>query len=95
MDKLRVAAAGVAERVARAGPVIWLRAVLDPRAKSDPKTRSHDAQRGQGLAEYALIMASIAIMAIVSLMFLGAVINGLFMDLINNGFSGVLEMLGI
>ncbi len=89
MDKLRVAAASFAKRAARAGPVMWLRAVLDPRVEN------HDAQRGQGLAEYALIMASIAIMAIVSLMFLGAVINGLFVDLINDGFSDVLEMLGI
>jgi|GEM_PF-2431662 len=89
MDKLRVAATSFAERAARAGPVMWLRAVLDPEAES------HDDQRGQGLAEYALIMASVSIMAIASLIFLGGVINDLFVELINEGFRDVLNMLGI
>ncbi len=31
----------------------------------------HDGDRGQGLAEYALILALIAIIAIVALLFLG------------------------
>jgi Flp pilus assembly pilin Flp len=33
------------------------------------------AQRGQGLAEYALILALVAIAAIVALLFLGGVIQ--------------------
>ena len=35
----------------------------------------HDDQAGQGLAEYALILALIAIVAIVSLIFLGTQIS--------------------
>lgn len=33
-------------------------------------------ERGQGLAEYALILALIAILAVVALAFLGGTING-------------------
>jgi pilus assembly protein Flp/PilA len=36
-----------------------------------------DAERGQGLAEYALILALIAIVAIVALIFLGGEISGI------------------
>lgn len=39
--------------------------------------RPADAERGQGLAEYALILALIAIVAILSLIFLGDTINDL------------------
>jgi Flp pilus assembly pilin Flp len=35
----------------------------------------HDREAGQGLAEYALILALIAIVAIVSLLFLGGQIS--------------------
>jgi pilus assembly protein Flp/PilA len=34
-------------------------------------TRRHDSEDGQGLAEYALILALIAIVAIIALIFLG------------------------
>jgi len=36
---------------------------------------SHDEESGQGLAEYALILALIAIVAIVALLFLGSQIS--------------------
>ena len=36
----------------------------------------HQEVKGQGLAEYALILALIAIIAIVSLIFIGDVITG-------------------
>lgn len=39
--------------------------------------RPTDEERGQGLAEYALILALIAIVAIISLAFLGDTINDL------------------
>ena len=39
--------------------------------------RAADGERGQGLAEYALILALIAIVAILSLIFLGDTINDL------------------
>lgn len=45
--------------------VVWL-AVEEIRARLDP-----DWERGQGLAEYALILALIAIVAIIALIFLG------------------------
>ncbi len=35
------------------------------------------SQRGQGLAEYALILALIAIAAVLALLFLGGVIKGI------------------
>lgn len=38
---------------------------------------AHDHQRGQGLAEYALILGLIAIVAIAALLFLGGTINDL------------------
>ncbi len=39
--------------------------------------RPADGEQGQGLAEYALILALIAIVAILSLIFLGDTINDL------------------
>ena len=40
-----------------------------------------DNEEGQGLAEYALILALIAIVAIVALLFLGGSINGILSPL--------------
>ena len=48
--------------------------------------RPADAERGQGLAEYALILALIAIVAILSLVFLGDTINEL-MSMIGSAVS--------
>ena len=44
------------------------------RAASPPNT---EREHGQGLAEYALILALIAIIAIVALIFLGGQISGI------------------
>ena len=85
MDKLRAAVAQATERAARSRPMQALRAVLAPA----PATT--DQQRGQGLAEYALILGLIAIVAIVSLIFLGSSVSQLFDDIINEGFSKVLS----
>lgn len=89
MDKLRAAAARVVERVAGSRPAEWLRSLLSPTAGGD------EAQRGQGLAEYALILAGIAIVAIASLVFLGDTISGLFWAPISEDFGEVLSRLGI
>ena len=43
-------------------------------------TPNPDRERGQGLAEYALILALIAIIAIVALIFLGGEISGILSD---------------
>jgi Flp pilus assembly pilin Flp len=87
MDKLRVAVATAAERFARSRRLLTLRAFLDPTREGD------HGQHGQGLAEYALILAGIAIVAIASLLFLGNSITGLFEDIINNGFRYVQDVL--
>ena len=89
MDKLRAAVAKVTEEVARSRPMRSLRALLTR------PPRSADEQRGQGLAEYALILALIAIVAIVSLAFLGVSISEMFMDPISEDFGEVLSRLGI
>ena len=41
----------------------------------DPRPAPLDDERGQGLAEYALILALIAIVAIVALIFLGSQVS--------------------
>jgi len=83
MDKLRAAVTSITERVARWRPVVSLRAWI-----SAGRGAGAD-QRGQGLAEYALILAGIAIVAIVSLAFLGNSISLLFEEIINEGFRYV------
>ncbi len=89
MDKLKAAAASLAERVADA------QRKLSSWANPAPRTDPDDAQRGQGLAEYALILAGIAIVAIASLIFLGGTISDLFWAPINQEFGLILSRLGI
>lgn len=48
-----------------------------PTSLPAPTRREVDPDRGQGLAEYALILALIAIVAIVALIFLGGQISGI------------------
>ena len=88
MEKLRAVVARATERVARSRPVRSLRALMAP----TPGTGGE--QQGQGLAEYALILGLIAILAIVSLVFLGSSITQLFEDIINEGFKYVTDLLG-
>lgn len=90
MDKLRAAATGVAERAARSRPLLSWR-LWRTRQEIDPA----DSQRGQGLAEYALILALIAVVAIVSLAFLGNTITNLFWAPIDEEFGKILSGLGI
>lgn len=89
MEKLRAAVAQATERLARLRSVRSLRALV---------VRPHgmtDGQQGQGLAEYALILGLIAILAIVALVFLGNSITQLFEDIINDGFDYVTTLLGL
>ena len=51
-------------------------ALLDVFATLCYRVQARLDQRGQGLAEYALILALIAIAAVVALLFLGGVIKG-------------------
>ncbi len=86
MDKLRT----VATRVARTRPTMSLH------ARSTWATDASGSERGQGLAEYALILAGIAIVAITSLVFLGGTISDMFWDPISEDFGRVLsDILGI
>ena len=50
-----------------------------PSRNTDPRGDAvdHEAESGQGLAEYALILALIAIVAVVSLAFFGHTVSGL------------------
>jgi len=45
---------------------------------------SHRSERGQGLAEYALILALIAVLAIAAVTFLGSQINAILSDVGNS-----------
>jgi len=89
MDKLRVAVASATAGVADLRPVLMWRSLLS-RA-----TATGENQRGQGLAEYALILAGIAVVAIASLIFLGGTISELFWAPINAEFGLILSRLGI
>jgi Flp pilus assembly pilin Flp len=89
MDKLREALSAVVERIAR------LMRPAPPRSAPGPGPGSDDGQRGQGLAEYALILAGIAVVAIASLVFLGGTISDLFWAPINDEFAAILSRLGI
>jgi Flp pilus assembly pilin Flp len=89
MDKLRAMTATVVMRADRT----WrkLRSWRLPTRRTD----HGGAEHGQGLAEYALILAGIAIVAIVSMIFLGTTITELFWNPINEQFDNVLTFLGI
>lgn len=90
MDKLLAVATRVAHRAVRSRPIVSLRA---DRAEFVGGRRS---ERGQGLAEYALILAGIAVVAIVSLVFLGGTITDLFWAPIDVEFGRILsDILGI
>jgi Flp pilus assembly pilin Flp len=90
MDKLWAAATGVAERAARSRPLLSWRL-----ARTRWEIDTDDSQRGQGLAEYAIILALIAIVAIASLAFLGSTITALFWAPIDEEFGKILSSLGI
>lgn len=83
MEKLRAAVNAVGDRITRSRPVALLR------ARFGTASSASIDQSGQGLAEYALILAGIAVVAIVSLIFLGNSVSSLFEDIINEGFRYV------
>ncbi len=80
METLRRTVASATEEVAR----LWLSA-------SDRLRPDKGSEEGQGLAEYALILGLIAIVAIVSMIFLGDTIAGLFWAPISEDFGKVLS----
>jgi Flp pilus assembly pilin Flp len=52
-----------------------------------------DPQRGQGLAEYALILAFIAIVAIAALAFFGVQLSSVLTDPVGAELSGVVSII--
>ena len=86
MDKLRNTAGFLAVSVGR--PMLWLRATVarDPASEDDP-------ERGQGLAEYALILAFIAIVAIAALAFFGLQLSGVLTDPVGKEIGDVFSNL--
>lgn len=84
MDKIRSLVTRVADGIARRRLVVALR------GGPTHDSFSPDGERGQGLAEYALILAGIAVVAISSLIFLGGTITEMFWDPIHEDFAEVL-----
>ncbi len=85
MAALGIAATHLAERAAHSRPLATLRS-LNART-----TSARENERGQGLAEYALILGLIAIVAITSLIFLGSTISDLFWAPISEDFGNILS----
>lgn len=90
MEEIRAMAASFIGRVAR----VWLS--VTSRVRYGRAGAGDDHQGGQGLAEYALILAGIAVVAITSLVFLGGTITELFWDPIDEQFGQVLcDVIGL
>ena len=87
MDNRRAALARTAAAVARSRARRSLRALLTPA----PATRRE--QKGQGLAEYSLILGLIAVVAILALIFLGTTVSGVYETIINEGFRRVTDLI--
>jgi Flp pilus assembly pilin Flp len=88
MDTLRSTVGALADWVGR--PMPWLQATL-----ARGPAGNEDTEGGQGLAEYALILGLIAVVAIAGLAFLGGEIIALMTDTVGNGFRYVLDLLGL
>jgi Flp pilus assembly pilin Flp len=88
MDKIRTAGG-------RAGADLW-RWTLRLRAAAAGRLLpgQPDGERGQGLAEYALILSLIAIVAIAALAFFGVQISSVLTDPVNEQLSGVRDLIG-
>jgi Flp pilus assembly pilin Flp len=88
MERLRHAWRAFVQRVSAAAGARAPDRGLDQHTDGEPVG---SGERGQGLAEYALIIGLIAIVVIVSLTFLGGNINEMFWDPISEEFGEVLD----
>lgn len=86
MDKLRTRVGDVTARLAQLATTARVAWAGAPAARAN-------AERGQGLAEYALILALIAIVAITALAFFGLQLSGLLTDPIGSEFKNVVDNL--
>jgi Flp pilus assembly pilin Flp len=87
MDKLAVAASAAAQGVARAWNAAW----PGPNGRRPDGDHDHASERGQGMAEYALILSLIAVFAILALIFMGETISDLFWDPISSAINSVVD----
>jgi Flp pilus assembly pilin Flp len=86
MEKLRTTVGSLATAVTRRTPS--LRAPLVGVA-----AEQHETERGQGLAEYALILAFIAIVAIAALAFFGLQVSGVLTNPVGSEIGNVLDII--
>jgi pilus assembly protein Flp/PilA len=84
METIQTTFGALAEWVGRR--IVWLRATLDIGLAS-----RHGSERGQGLAEYALILSLIAIVVIGALGVFGVNLKGVFLDPISEDIGNVLS----
>ena len=86
METLRSTLGALADWAARR--VVWFRCTLDAALAGRP-----DSERGQGLAEYALILSLIAVVVIGALTFFGQQLDDVFLDPISKDIGDVLSSL--
>jgi Flp pilus assembly pilin Flp len=84
MDKLRTAGGRARAQLAR-----WRSSLRGAVSRGHPQDAG--SEQGQGLAEYALILAMIAIVAIAALAFFGLQISAVLTDPVNRDFTDVLS----
>jgi Flp pilus assembly pilin Flp len=84
METLQSTFGALADWVGRR--IVWLRATLDTGLAG-----CHRSEGGQGLAEYALILSLIAIVAIGALGFFGQQLRDVFLDPIGEDIGNVLS----
>jgi Flp pilus assembly pilin Flp len=86
METLRAGAADLASLIRRK------QAAFSAALSRSPHHRP-GAELGQGLAEYALILAFIAIVAIAALAFFGVQLSSVLVDPVGKDFSGVVSII--
>jgi Flp pilus assembly pilin Flp len=96
MDKIRAVTARGPQWANRSRPSVLTLYVSTLSLLSRSPADDREQERGQGLAEYSLILGGIAVVAIVSMAFLGGTITELFWDPISDEFGHILyDILGI
>jgi Flp pilus assembly pilin Flp len=86
MDEIRSMAGRWRSRLRQAA-----RSLADRASRAWAGTRTED---GQGLAEYALILSFIAIVAIAALAFFGVQLSSVLTDPVGRDIGGVAELIG-
>ncbi|MFV2062400.1 MAG: Flp family type IVb pilin [Chloroflexota bacterium] len=91
MDEIRTSLTSVVEGAERSRLVTLLISLSRQLPRGD-----RESGRGQGLAEYSLILGGIAVVAVVSMIFLGGTITDLLWAPIDEEFARIVtDILGI